>query len=116
MPSESGQLMVTRIVFIISCRLNHKVAVYANLWLTAQDKTVIPLPGMTHSLWNGDSEPRINVVITAVSRVNDKGRYKLTCSTSDSRMLALNDECDHLTQSEGQHGPDVCVRCNIVVR
>jgi len=83
---------------------------------TVKEKTFIPLPGMKHSVWAGDGEPEVQVVISAVDRLDDKGRYKLTLRTSDSRMLALNERCDHSTHDNHHAGPDVCVKCNIVVR
>ena len=82
----------------------------------SRTKNQIPIPGMYLDLWAGDNEPKIKAVLVEASRdAKDRKSYSLKLSTSDPRMIALDNRCEHVTADNCQHGPDVCTKCNIVV-
>lgn len=80
----------------------------------------IPIPGATTEMWAGEDEPKIKATLISMHRdphaldahrqPGDKVRYRCHFVSSDSRMVALDQRCEH----EVPPGHDYCVRCNIV--
>ncbi len=84
------------------------------VWHARTSGSQVPIPGLTTGIWHGDNQPLIQAVLVSATRLPGN-RYRLVLSTSDLRMQKLNQQCQHKLMPNGQHGPDVYVRCNIVI-
>ncbi len=82
------------------------------VWYGGVGEGHIPIPGLTSEIYGGENQPPVKVVVVKVTRL-DRRRHRYLLSTSDLRMKARKERCNHSLRPDGQHGPDVCVKCNI---